>query len=80
MEIDNYELKANITTFLTVVIFPFLTAKGVGDTTANALIGILSYFIVLAITVYGERFISNVFTKPNPKEVNCDSGEDNQGA
>ena len=78
MSIDSYELKANVTTFLTVVIFPFLTANGVADATANQLIGVLSYFIVLIITVYGERFISKIFTKENPNEVNCDCGSDSE--
>jgi len=80
MEYDTYELKANVTTFLTVVIFPFLTANGVADATANALIGVLAYFIVLAITVYGERFISKIFTKQNPNEVTCDCGSDSETA
>ena len=80
MDIDTYELKANVTTFLTVVIFPFLTANGVADATANQLIGILAYFIVLAITVYGERFISKIFTKPNPNDEVCDCGSDSEEA
>lgn len=78
MEIDSYELKANVTSFLMIVVFPFLTANGVADVTANALIGIISYFIVIAITLGGEMFISKFLTKENPNEVNCDCGSDSE--
>lgn len=68
MEIP-YDTKANITTYLSVILVPILVGAGFTEATANIIIGIIALVLVGIVQVLNERWISKYFTKKNPDEV-----------
>lgn len=69
MDIDYYTLKANVSTFLVTGILPILVTLGVAENTANIIITVLTYLIVLGVCLYSERYTSDFLTKAKSEEV-----------
>ena len=59
----DYDLKANVTTVLGFVLLPVLSSFGMDAVTGSAMVGIVSYFVVLLFMYLNERYLSKIFTK-----------------
>ncbi len=66
MEIS-YDTKAQLTTYLSLILVPVLAGVGFAETTANAIVGLLVLLIVATLQVLNERWTSQTLTKENPQ-------------
>lgn len=65
MEIS-YETKAELTTYLTLILVPILAGVGFGESTANAIVGLLVLIIVGVLQILNEKWTSKILTQENP--------------
>lgn len=78
----DYDVKANITTILSFLLFPVLAGLGIDAVTSSALIGLLATVLFFGLMYLNERYLSGIFTKSGysvQKDVEvakCDCEED----
>ena len=60
----DYDFKANLTTVLGFIILPVLSSSGMDAVTGSAMVGVVSYLVVLLFMYLNERYLSKIFTKP----------------
>ena len=64
--------KENITSFLTVYLFPILVGLGFTETTSNLIIGLIVFVVLIVAQVLSERYVSTWFTKTDANVGNIE--------
>lgn len=69
--------KAELTSYIVLIISPIVTYLGFSEATQNAVVGVVTGLIMLYIAIMNEKHPSDVLSKSEPEEL--DDGEDMDG-